>query len=71
MSNLYKIFFIAGAALIFIGALLFIFQKLNIPVGRLPGDIAVKKENFSFYFPWVSCLLASVVLTIIMSFFRK
>lgn len=39
-------------------------------LGRLPGDIVVQKENFSFYFPVVTCLLLSAVLTLILHFFN-
>ena len=54
-----------------IGAVLFVLQKFNIPIGRLPGDIVIKKENFSFYFPVVSCLVVSVLLTLFFNFFKK
>ena len=40
-------------------------------LGRLPGDIAVKKENFSFYFPITTCILLSVILTILFRMFHK
>ena len=39
--------------------------------GRLPGDIQYHRGNFSFYFPVVTCILLSVVLTIILRLFRK
>ena len=43
----------------------------SIPwLGRLPGDIAVERENFRFYFPIVTCILVSVVLTGILSLVR-
>ncbi len=40
-------------------------------LGKLPGDIAVRKENFSFHFPVTTCILVSIILTLILSFFRK
>ena len=40
-------------------------------LGRLPGDIAVRKGNFSFYFPLATCLVISIVLTILVRLFRK
>jgi len=40
-------------------------------VWKLPGDIFIKKENFSFYFPLTSCILLSVLLSVIMYFFNK
>ncbi|UUZ95925.1 DUF2905 domain-containing protein [Paenibacillus sp. P25] len=36
------------------------------PLGRLPGDIAIEKENVRFYFPVVTCIVISVVLSLIM-----
>jgi len=43
----------------------------RIPLGRLPGDLRWRGEGFSVYFPWVTCLVVSVVVTLLCSFFRK
>ena len=43
----------------------------DIGLGRLPGDIVIKKENSSFYFPIVTCIVVSVVVSLILMFFRK
>lgn len=40
-------------------------------LGRLPGDIAIKKESFSFYFPLTTSILISVVLSLLMWLFRR
>ena len=40
-------------------------------LGKLPGDIAVKKENLSFYFPIATCLVLSALLTVLLWFFRR
>jgi hypothetical protein len=40
-------------------------------LGRLPGDIYIKKENFSFYFPLATSLLLSLVLSLLLWFFRR
>ena len=61
---------LAGLLLAIIGALLWKFGGFG-PLGRLPGDISVQKENFSFSFPIVTCLLLSVVLTFLMWLFRR
>ncbi|MCD6319141.1 MAG: DUF2905 domain-containing protein [Candidatus Desulfofervidaceae bacterium] len=67
-----------GKFLIFTGVIIIIFGLLlilapKIPyLGRLPGDIVIQRKNFTFYFPWVTCLLLSIVLTIILNLlFRK
>jgi len=39
--------------------------------GRLPGDIRIERGNFGFYFPVVTCIIISIVLTLIFSLFRR
>jgi hypothetical protein len=58
-----------GAVLIVLGLLWPYLQKLHL--GRLPGDISFKREGFSFYFPITTCLLISIILTIIYWIFKK
>lgn len=66
-----------GKALIFFGILLvvlgFIFSVgVKIPwLGQLPGDIYIRRENFSFYFPLTSCLLLSLIITLVLYLFRR
>ncbi len=61
---------IAGLFIAAIGALIWSgFGKGWL--GRLPGDINYTKDNFSFHFPIVTCLIVSVVLTLLMWLFRK
>jgi hypothetical protein len=65
-----KLFILIGLALIVVGVLMTF--KVSIPfIGRLPGDIFIKKDNFSFYFPLTSSILISVLLTLILSLFRR
>jgi hypothetical protein len=40
-------------------------------LGRLPGDIRIERGNSAFYFPIVTCIIVSLVLTLLMSFFRR
>ena len=49
-----------------LGVLLFLGGRLPLRIGRLPGDIAVKGRHGSFYFPIVTCLLLSLVFTLVM-----
>ena len=60
---------IIGIILVCIGLLWPVIGKL--PFGRLPGDIIVKKENFNFYFPLASCIVVSLIVTIILWLFKK
>jgi len=60
-----KVLMITGIILIIAGALFLFVNKIPF-LGRLPGDIAVQKKNFSFYFPLTTCIIISIVLSIIM-----
>ena len=65
-----KMLIVAGLAAIGIGLL--ILYARHLPwLGRLPGDIVIKKENFTFYFPLTSCILASLILSIAIRFFSR
>jgi len=44
---------------------------LGVPVGRLPGDVTVKRGNFTFYFPLATSLVASILLTLLLSLLRR
>ena len=64
-----KTLIILGVLVILVG-LLYPFLR-DIGLGRLPGDIVIKKENSSFYFPIVTCIVVSVIISLILMFFRK
>jgi hypothetical protein len=68
-EQLGKILIVAGIMLIVIGV--FFLSSKFLPIGRLPGDITVKNGNFTFYFPIVTCLVISIVMTIIFFFAGK
>lgn len=59
-----------GIFLAFIGGVILLFAKVP-GIGKLPGDILIQRKNFTFYFPWVTCLLISIVLSLIFWFIRK
>ena len=44
---------------------------LGVPLGRLPGDIVVRRGNFSFYFPLATSIVLSLLLTLVMSLLRR
>jgi hypothetical protein len=60
-----KILITFGILIILAGYI--IYKGIKIPIGRLPGDIFIKRDNFVFYFPVVSSILISIILTIIFS----
>lgn len=70
MPDLGKLLFIIGLLIAGIGLILWSgFGKGWF--GQLPGDIHIRKGNTSFYFPIVTCLLISAIMTLIMWFFRR
>jgi len=66
MQDLGKTLVIAGLALAAVGALLWLGRGF-----RLPGDIFVERENFRFGFPIATCIVLSIVLTILLNLFRR
>lgn len=64
-----KILVILGAILLIVGLLLIF--KVPIPFGKLPGDIAIKGEHVQFYFPVVTCLILSLILSLLFYIFSK
>ena len=70
MQEFGKVLVVLGIVIALIGAVLWKFGGFG-PLGRLPGDISVEKENFLFHFPIVTCLLLSAVLTLAMWLLRR
>jgi hypothetical protein len=62
-SDLGRLLLVAGLVLAAVGALLMLTGK--VPLGRLPGDIVYRNGNTTFYFPIVTCIVVSVVLTLL------
>jgi hypothetical protein len=67
MENIGRFLMIGGIVLFVIGGLVFLASKFGLPLGRLPGDIRIERDGFSFYFPLASSILISIVLTIILN----
>ncbi len=65
-----KMLILLGVFIILIGLLLLIGEKIPW-IGRLPGDIIIRKKNFTFYFPIVTSILISIILTLLFALFRK
>jgi hypothetical protein len=62
---------IMGLALVVAGLLISYSPKLPTWLGRLPGDINIKRANFSFHFPLMTCLIISAILSFILWLFRR
>jgi hypothetical protein len=68
-----KILILTGAAVIILGLAMIFFDKIPL-IGKVPGDIVVRKKNFAFYFPLGTMILISVGLSLvfyIISYFKK
>jgi hypothetical protein len=70
MQGMGKLLVILGILLVVVGLALMFGDKIPF-IGRLPGDIYVKKERFSFYFPLTTSIIISIILTILFSIFKK
>jgi hypothetical protein len=66
-----RVLIVAGFALVALGVLFLLFDKLNIPLGRLPGDIVWRGRNSTFYFPVVTCILLSLLATFLLWLFNR
>jgi uncharacterized membrane protein YczE len=62
-----RLLIIVGVVLVAVG----VAMKLGLPIGRLPGDVVVKREHTSFYFPIVTCIVVSALLTLLAALIRK
>lgn len=70
LGALGKMLILLGVLIIVIGVLLLIGEKIPW-VGRLPGDIIIRKKNFTFYFPLATSIIISIILALLLMLFRK
>jgi len=70
LENFGKLLIFFGFLLIFFGVVLIFGSKIPY-FGKLPGDIYIKKENFTFYFPLTSCLILSILFSFIFYLFAR
>jgi hypothetical protein len=62
-----KLLLVAGLVIAGIGLLM----MAGIPFGRLPGDVVIRKGGGTFYFPLATCILLSIILTLLLSLLRR
>jgi uncharacterized protein HemY len=62
-----KLLVLVGLLIAGVGLLI----MLGLPIGRLPGDIAIRRDNFSFYFPITTSIVLSIILTLLLTLFRR
>jgi len=69
MASVPKFLIMSGIVLILVGVFWYVGGRL-LPLGKLPGDILIQKSNFRLSFPIVSCLIISIVVSLLISFIR-
>lgn len=70
IESIAKMLIVFGVIAVLAGLLLLGIGKI-LPLGRLPGDIFFQKGSFTFYFPLVTCILLSLLLTLILNFIGR
>ena len=66
MAEIGRLLMVFGIALIVIGGIVMLLGRSGLPLGRLPGDIVYRGKNTTIYLPLATCVLLSVVLTIVL-----
>ncbi len=64
--NLGRLLIVAGLVLVVLGIAVLLLHKLNAPLGRMPGDVVWRGKNATVYFPIVTCLLLSLLGTLLL-----
>ena len=67
MLPLARLFLVLGVIFLVLGGLLYLAGRINLPLGRLPGDIRIVRENFTCLFPLATMALLSIVLTVVVN----
>ena len=58
---------ILGVVIFVVGGVLYLGIRLDLPLGRLPGDVRIERQNFTCIFPVVTMILLSVILTVVLN----
>ena len=66
MPGLGRMLVVAGLILLLTGAFVMLLGRFDLPLGRLPGDITLRGRKTSFYFPVISCLLLSALVSLVL-----
>jgi len=66
MGDLGRTLVFIGGLILVLGLVLILAGKVNLPIGRLPGDIVYRGKNTTFYFPLMTSILLSVILSLVL-----
>ncbi len=67
LASIARIFLIIGAIFLVVGAVLYLAGRLNLPLGKLPGDFTIQAKGFTCFFPLATSIILSIVFTIILA----
>ena len=70
VDSLAKILIVFGVVIALVGGLLLLLGKIPF-LGRLPGDIVIRRDNWSFYFPLTTSIVVSILLTLLLALFGR
>ena len=71
MAGAARLLMTAGVVLVALGVLVIVAQRMRLPLGHLPGDVVWRGHHTTVYFPWVTMLVLSAILTLILNLFRR
>jgi hypothetical protein len=71
LSSFARIFVIIGVIFLVVGGLLYLAGRLNLPLGKLPGDFQIQAKGFTCIFPLATSILLSILLTVILTIFSR
>ena len=71
MTDIGKLLLVLGGVIVVAGAVLLLAGRFNLPLGHLPGDIVYRGKNTVFYFPLTTCIVISVVLSLLFWLFGR
>lgn len=67
MISFARVLILIGLAFIVIGGLVYLVARTGLPLGRLPGDIRIERDNFSCFLPLATSILLSIILTVVLN----
>lgn len=71
LSDLARLLALFGVILLVIAGGLYLYSRFDLPFGKLPGDIVIKRENFTCFFPIVSSIVLSLLLTLLLNLIAR
>ena len=71
MGDLGRMLVVLGGIILAVGLVLILAGKMNLPIGRLPGDIVHRGKNTTVYFPLMTSILLSVILSLVLYFVNR